>query len=95
MYSAYVLVLTVFHEVAELFVPDPAIGAAVEVHHSLDLFPSEVRHAATANHQSTDKLYACMQKRVEYVCYENRYSDQMCGQAYDKSIITLYITGFQ
>ena len=62
MYSAYVLVLTVFHEVAELFVPDPAIGAVVEVHHSLDLLPSEVGHAATANHQSTDKLHACMQK---------------------------------
>ena len=55
-------ILTVFHEVAELLVPDPAIGAAVEVHHSLDLFPSEVCHTATANHQSTDKLHTYMQK---------------------------------
>lgn len=62
-------VLTVFHEVAELLVPDPAIRAAVEVYHSLDLFPSEVSHAATTNHQSTDKLQACMQESAMIVLY--------------------------
>ena len=51
-----VYMLTVFHEVAELLVLDPAVRGAVVVHHSLYLLPGEVGHTTTAHHQTTDEL---------------------------------------
>ena len=56
MYQYNNNILTVFHEMTELFVLHSAIRGAVVVDHSLDLFPSEVGYTATAHHQSTDEL---------------------------------------
>ena len=56
MYMYIADVLTVFHEVAELFVLDPAVRSAVVVHHSLNLIPGEVDHTTTTHHQTTNEL---------------------------------------